>query len=125
MQYKNMLELVKQEVYGENYGNIETQFTIKNISDEIISPSINVGEYDSEGNLLSTQGRSALSNISPGEQVTIKAFHKMDFELIQQVRIVSFGYTDSNNTYHSYNVNDMPFMKIYENWTHDEQLKNQ
>ena len=48
------IAVTKQETYGENYEYIETQFTIKNLTDKNINTfTLHIGEYDKDKNLIS------------------------------------------------------------------------
>ena len=46
----------------------------------------------------------------------------MDFELIQNVRVTGYDYLDESQNYTNNNINNAPFMNIYENWTKNKQL---
>jgi len=46
----------------------------------------------------------------------------MDFELIQNVRVTGYNYYDESGNYTNSNINNAPFMNIYENWTKNKQL---
>ena len=61
-------------------------------------------------------------NIAPGETAVISATHSMDFELIQNVRVTGYNYYDESGNYTNININNAPFMNIYENWTKNKQL---
>lgn len=117
------IAVTKQETYGENYEYIETQFTIKNLTDKNINTfTLHIGEYDKDKNLISGTYPQIPENIAPGETAVISATHSMDFELIQNVRVTGYNYYDESGNYTNSNINNAPFMNIYENWTKNKQL---
>ena len=119
----NICSYTKQETYGENYEYIETQFTIKNLTDKNINTfTLHIGEYDKDKNLISGTYPQIPENIAPGETAVISATHSMDFELIQNVRVTGYNYYDESGNYTNSNINNAPFMNIYENWTKNKQL---
>lgn len=117
------IAVTKQETYGENYEYIETQFTIKNLTDKNINTfTLHIGEYDKDKNLISGTYPQIPETIAPGETAVISATHSMDFELIQNVRVTGYDYLDESQNYTNNNINNVPFMNIYENWTKNKQL---
>lgn len=117
------IAVTQQETYGENYEYIETQFTIKNLTDKNINTfTLHIGEYDKDKNLISGTYPQIPENIAPGETAVISATHSMDFELIQNVRVTGYNYYDESGNYTNSNINNAPFMNIYENWTKNKQL---
>ena len=113
----------KQSDYLASDGNIETQFTIKNLTDKNINTfTLHIGEYDKDKNLISGTYPQIPENIAPGETAVISATHSMDFELIQNVRVTGYNYYDESGNYTNSNINNAPFMNIYENWTKNKQL---
>ena len=81
-----------------------------------------VKEYDKDKNLISGTYPQIPETIAPGETAVISATHSMDFELIQNVRVTGYDYLDESQNYTNNNINNAPFMNIYENWTKNKQL---
>ena len=42
--------------------------------------------------------------------------------LIQNVKVTGYDYWDESQNYTNNNINNAPFMNIYENWTKNKQL---
>lgn len=104
------IAVTKQETYGENYEYIETQFTIKNLTDKNINTfTLHIGEYDKDKNLISGTYPQIPETIAPGETAVISATHSMDFELIQNVRVTGYDYLDESQNYTNNNINNAPF----------------
>ncbi len=120
------LKLTLQEVYGENYGYIETNFTVVNCTDKAINTvGLTVDEYNADKQLIANTYPQMPNRLEPGESIVFDCLHKMDFNLIQYVKVSGYSYYDDNNQFYQGYFKDTEMMPIYENWTKEKQMGNQ
>ncbi len=117
------LKLTLQEVYGENFGSIETNFTIVNCTGTAIKNiGLTVDEYNSDKQLVSNAYAAIPNRLQPNESAVFDCWHKMDFNLIQYVKVSGYYYMDDNDQFYNGYFDDTEMMPLYGNWTKDQQM---